>query len=110
MFPSTRKSSESRAGPSSSCSSSPVSVLGSGLRHPRRVYASRSKLAAATCRGVPRLLAGSGVVVVNAPDDAVVLRPPRRVEATDVEAAVADALRFPLAGQPLEELVRGRRA
>jgi hypothetical protein len=55
---------------------------------------------------VPRLplLAGSRVVVVNAPDDAVVVRPPPPVEPiADVAAAVADALRFPLSGPPLDE-------
>jgi len=55
---------------------------------------------------VPRLplLTGSRVVVVNAPDNAVVVRPPPPVEPiADVAAAVVDALRFPLAGPPLEE-------
>src|SRR6478735_159211 len=33
LFPSTRKSSESRTGPSSSCSSAPVSVFGTGQRY-----------------------------------------------------------------------------
>jgi hypothetical protein len=58
---------------------------------------------------VPRvpLLAGPGVAVVNLPDDAVVLRPPRPREVLrDVGAAVRDALRFPLEGPPLHELVR----
>jgi lactate racemase-like protein len=63
---------------------------------------------------VPRvpLLAGPGVAVVNLPDGAVVLRPPRPREVLeDVGAAVRDALRFPLAGQPLRGLVRaGNRA
>jgi len=58
------------------------------------------------------LLAGSRLVVVSADDDAVVLRPPWPGEPlTDVGAAVRDALRFPLAGEPLEALVprsRGR--
>jgi hypothetical protein len=62
---------------------------------------------------VPRvpLLAGTRVALVNAPDDAVVLRPPRPGESVaDVGAAVRDALRFPLAGDPLEALVaRGSR-
>jgi hypothetical protein len=61
---------------------------------------------------VPRipLLSGSRIVVANAPDDAVVLRPPPPGEAiADVGAAVRDALRFPLEGEPLEALV-GRRA
>jgi hypothetical protein len=53
------------------------------------------------------LLAGPGVAVVNLPDDAVVLRPPRPREVLqDVGAAVRDALRFPLEGQPLRGLVR----
>jgi len=52
------------------------------------------------------LLAGSRIAVVNAPDDAVILRPPPPSEAVaDVEAAVRDALRFPLAGEPLETIV-----
>jgi hypothetical protein len=52
------------------------------------------------------LLAGSRVVVVNAPDDAVVLRPsPPREAIADVAAAVRDALRFPLEGPALEKLV-----
>ena len=50
--------------------------------------------------------AGSRLAVVNAPDDAVVLRPPHAVRAiADVGAAVRDALRFPLSGAPLEALV-----
>jgi hypothetical protein len=53
-------------------------------------------------------LAGPGVAVVNLPDDAVVLRPPRPREVLrDVGAAVRDALRFPLQGPTLPELVRG---
>src|SRR5438477_7174343 len=63
---------------------------------------------------MPRLpmLSGSRVQVVNAPADAVVLMRPRPVEAVaDVGAAVRDALRFPLSGQPLDALVtRGGRA
>ena len=57
------------------------------------------------------LLAGSRLVVVTAPDDALVLRPPKPADAVaDVGAAVRDALRFPLAGEPLEALVsRGAR-
>ena len=50
------------------------------------------------------LLYGSRMVVVSAPEDAVVLAPPsppdRPIE--DVGAAVRDALRFPLAGPPRE--------
>jgi Lactate racemase N-terminal domain len=61
---------------------------------------------------VPRipLLSGSRLVIANAPDDAVVLRPPPPGPGVaDVGAAVRDALRFPLEGEPLEALV-GRRA
>jgi nickel-dependent lactate racemase len=62
-------------------------------------------------RRVP-LLAGSRLVVVTAEDDALVLRPPAPSQGVaDVGAAVRDALRFPLAGEPLEALVsRGARA
>ena len=58
------------------------------------------------------LLAGSRLVVVTAEDDALVLRPPSPGDSVaDVGAAVRDALRFPLAGQPLEAIVsRGARA
>ena len=56
------------------------------------------------------LLAGSRLLVVGAPDDAVVLRPPPPGEAVaDVAAGVRDALRFPLSGPPLAELVAGAR-
>src|SRR5919204_1745339 len=52
------------------------------------------------------MLAGSRLVVVAADDDALVLRPPPPGEGiADVRAAVRDALRFPLAGEPLEALV-----
>ena len=63
------------------------------------------------CTRLP-LLVGTRVAVVDAPDDAVVLRPPPPGEqVADVRAAVRDALRFPLAGEPLEALVtRGGRA
>jgi len=58
------------------------------------------------------LLFGTRLTIVDAPDDAVVLRPPPPGEpVADVRAAVRDALRFPLAGNPLEALVtRGGRA
>jgi hypothetical protein len=50
------------------------------------------------------LLAGTSVVLAEAPDDAVVLRPPAPGDAlVDVSAAVRDALRFPLAGPALRE-------
>jgi hypothetical protein len=56
-------------------------------------------------RSVP-LLAGSRLVVVAADDGSVVLRPPEPgTPIADVGAAVRDALRFPLAGEPLEALV-----
>ena len=55
---------------------------------------------------------GSRLALVDAEDGAVVLAPPPPVEPiVDVAAAVRDALRFPLEGQPLEALVsRGARA
>ena len=58
------------------------------------------------------LLSGSRVAIVNAPDEALVLRPPTPSDGiADVGAAVHDALRFPLSGAPLEALVkRGGRA
>jgi lactate racemase-like protein len=50
---------------------------------------------------------GSRVAIVNAPDDALVLRPPPPSEGiADVGVAVRDALRFPLSGAPLEALVK----
>jgi Lactate racemase N-terminal domain len=53
------------------------------------------------------MLAGSRLTVVNAPDDAVILRPQQPGEAiASVGEAVRDALRFPLVGEPLEALVR----
>jgi hypothetical protein len=58
------------------------------------------------------LLFGTRLTVVDVADDATVLRPPPPGEPVmDVRAAVRDALRFPLAGDPLEALVtRGGRA
>jgi hypothetical protein len=58
------------------------------------------------------ILVGSRVAVIDAAEDDVVLQPPAPTEAIDdVGAAVRDALRFPLAGEPLEALVtRGGRA
>lgn len=55
------------------------------------------------------LLAGTRLLIAAAPDDAVVLRPPPPGQGiADVGAAVRDALRFPLEGDPLEALI-GRR-
>jgi hypothetical protein len=64
---------------------------------------------------VPRipLLYGSRLVVAGADDEAVVLAPPAPPEQpiADVGAAVRDALRFPLTGEPLDALaMRGGRA
>ncbi len=59
------------------------------------------------------LLSGTQLVVVDAPDDAVVLIPPEPAgqAITDVGAAVRDAVRFPLSGPPLAGIVpRGGRA
>jgi Lactate racemase N-terminal domain len=59
------------------------------------------------------LLSGTQLVVVEAPDDAVVLMPPEPAgqAITDVGAAVRDAVRFPLSGVPLAGIVpRGGRA
>jgi lactate racemase-like protein len=58
------------------------------------------------------MLVGSRLTIVSASNDAVILRPPPPGEAiADVGAAVRDALRFPLVGEPLEALVsRGSRA
>ncbi|MDX6438186.1 MAG: lactate racemase [Gaiellaceae bacterium] len=53
------------------------------------------------------LPSGSRIAIVNAPDDALVLRPPTPSEGiADVGAAVRDALRFPLSGAPLEALLK----
>jgi hypothetical protein len=52
------------------------------------------------------MLSGSRVAVVAPPDDAVVLRPPRPGPAlADVRAAVVEALRFPLDGPALRDLL-----
>ena len=59
------------------------------------------------------LLSGTQLLVVDGPDDAVVLIPPEpaRQAITDVGAAVRDAVRFPLSGPPLAGIVpRGGRA
>ena len=133
LFPSTRKSSASRAGPSSRTSSSPVSVFGTlptlvfAGRPPRQVRRRRREvrhvlrpratprgtrgpygLAAwmTTVRRVP-LLSGSRIVHVPLRDDDVVLRPPPPpTRVVDVVGAVRDALRFPLDGAPLADLAR----
>jgi len=58
------------------------------------------------------LLYGSRLVVATPPEDAVVVAPPPPPDGpiADVGAAVRDALRFPLAGEPLESIVtRGGR-
>ena len=55
------------------------------------------------------LLAGTKLVIASAPEDAIILRPPAPgASVADVGAAVRDALRFPLEGEPLEALVRRR--
>ncbi len=58
------------------------------------------------------LLAGSRVQLVTVDDDTVLLAPPPPLEPlADTGAAVAEALRYPLSGAPLEHLVtRGGRA
>ncbi|WP_411277409.1 lactate racemase domain-containing protein [Gaiella sp.] len=57
------------------------------------------------------LLSGSRVPLVNLPDDVVLLTPPPPLEPLqDVVAAVGEALRYPLSGPPLSDLVtRGGR-
>src|SRR2546423_1304579 len=68
-------------------------------------------LSSAAMLRVP-LLSGTRLVLAAAPDDAIVLRPPRPGgSVADVGAAVRDALRFPLEGDSLEAHVRrGTRA
>jgi hypothetical protein len=58
------------------------------------------------------LLVGSRLTVVDAPPDALVLRPPPPADPlVDVGAAVHEALRFPLAGRAVQHLApRGGRA
>src|SRR5438093_89752 len=58
------------------------------------------------------LLSGSRLLIVSAPDDAVILTPPAPPGApmVDVGAAVRDAFRFPLDGPSLDHVVtRGGR-
>ena len=53
------------------------------------------------------LIADSRIVVGEPGENDIVLRPPQPREAiTDVPAAIRDALAFPLAGEPLERLVK----
>ncbi len=53
------------------------------------------------------LLSGSRLTIASAPDGAEILRPPAPGQAiADVAAAVRDAFRFPLSGEPLEALAR----
>ncbi len=53
------------------------------------------------------LLTGSRLTIASAPDGAEILRPPAPGQAiADVAAAVRDAFRFPLSGEPLEALAR----
>jgi len=58
------------------------------------------------------LLSGSRILSVSLPDDTVLLSAPGPLDPiTDVHSAVAEALRFPLSGQPLDVLAtRGGRA
>lgn len=58
------------------------------------------------------LALGSRLPLVTLPDDAVLLAPPPPLDAiADVGAAVAEALRYPLAGPPLQSVApRGGRA
>ena len=124
LLPSTRKSSASRAGPSSRTSSSPVSVFGTPATlvlpatsatararptaqiardHRSRSGSHGSAAWMATVRRVP-LLSGSRIVHVPLGDDDVVLRPPPPpTRVVDVAGAVRDALRFPLDGAPLAD-------
>lgn len=54
------------------------------------------------------LLSGTRLLIVNAPDDAIIIAPPPPAPQaiSEVGAAVRDAFRFPLAGSPLHALVR----
>jgi hypothetical protein len=54
------------------------------------------------------LLAGSSVVVATLPPGALALHPPPpAAPIADIPEAVAEALRFPLAGEPLRQLAQG---
>ena len=55
------------------------------------------------------MLSGPRVVLVPARDGDLLIRPPHPPEhVVDAGAAVRDALRYPLAGEPLDSIVRGR--
>ena len=86
-----------------------TNLLAPAVPHPAASGASVLRLYRSILIPAP---SGSRVVVVDAPDGSVVLRPPPPGEpVADVGAAVRDALRFPLAGHPLEALApRGGRA
>ena len=57
------------------------------------------------------LLSGSRLVLGTLPDEAEILTPPAPLDALrDVRAAVAEALRYPLSGEPLDQLVSRRRS
>src|SRR5262249_8664360 len=77
-----------------------------GRRAPHTRGRSRQgHLTAGAVQQVPLLL-GSRIARIDVPENGIVLRPPApRVELDDVGAAVRQALRFPLAGRPLSELV-----
>lgn len=73
-----------------------------GARHRTPATGARHRLVVTR---VP-LLSDSRIVVAQAGEEDVVLRPPPPPEALDdVPSAVREALRFPLAGEPLEALV-----
>ena len=53
------------------------------------------------------LLSGSRIPLVGIPDDAVLLAPPPPLEPLrDITAAVGEALRYPLSGPSLRDLVK----
>src|SRR5918999_2732294 len=78
---------------------------------PRRVGSGGTSSSVSRVPRVP-VLSGSRLVVVDVPQGSTVVRPPPPAAAiADVGAAVRDALRFPLEGEPLEARVtRGARA
>src|SRR5581483_5204984 len=106
LLPSTRKRSDSRAGASSSSSSCPVSVFGTQARVDLGRCRRRDRFsprAPAVMTRVP-LLAGTRIAVVDAADGVVLRPPPPGKAIADVGAAVREAMRYPLAGEPLERL------